>query len=154
MKFLINCNNKNIGFTLIELMVVVAIIGVVTVIALPAYQFYISKSQVLSGLSDITHGKMVASEKNAIGASVSGISDLGLSQTTSRCALIELIGFKNKDYSDTAGSITCHLKGNYFLEKRIIKWDRTSDTDEGISGSWTCKTDVAYEIKPKECSSL
>ena len=46
-------NNRQSGFTLIELMIVVAIIGVLSAIAVPAYKNYVTKSELASGFATI-----------------------------------------------------------------------------------------------------
>jgi type IV pilus assembly protein PilA len=53
---------KQKGFTLIELMIVVAIIGILAAIAIPAYQDYIARSQVSEGVQLLGGGKTPMSE--------------------------------------------------------------------------------------------
>ncbi len=53
---------KQQGFTLIELMIVVAIIGILAAIAIPAYQDYTIRAQVSEGLSLSSGGKAAVAE--------------------------------------------------------------------------------------------
>ena len=45
--------NRNAGFTLIEMMIVVAILGILAAIAVPSYQSYVTKSRAQAATSDL-----------------------------------------------------------------------------------------------------
>lgn len=58
------------GFTLIELMIVVAIIGILAAVALPAYQDYTVRAKVTEGLSLAASAKTAVAENAANGVNL------------------------------------------------------------------------------------
>jgi type IV pilus assembly protein PilA len=53
---------KRQGFTLIELMIVVAIIGILAAVAIPAYQDYTTRARVIEGVNLASAAKLAVSE--------------------------------------------------------------------------------------------
>jgi len=58
MRYVTKCR----GFTLIELMIVVAIIGILAAVAMPAYQNYIIRARVIEGVHLASAAKLAVSE--------------------------------------------------------------------------------------------
>jgi len=73
--------NNQQGFTLIELMIVVAIIGILAAVAIPAYQDYIARAQVTEAVNLTAGLKAPAAEYFQSTGTVPVLSDLGAQET-------------------------------------------------------------------------
>jgi type IV pilus assembly protein PilA len=72
------------GFTLIELMIVIAIIGILAAIAIPAYQDYTIRSKVAEGLNLAGSAKLAVAETfDSEGRFMTGQASYGLPSATS-----------------------------------------------------------------------
>jgi type IV pilus assembly protein PilA len=78
------------GFTLIELMIVVAIIGILAAVALPAYQDYTVRAKVSEGIGLVSAAKLSVAENAANGKNF----DAGFSIPTAT-PNVNLIGINN-----------------------------------------------------------
>ena len=157
--------NAQKGFTLIELMIVVAIIGILAAIAIPAYQNYTAKSQASVALADITGAKVNIEAKLSEGLDATSASGLttgttvGVKNITSTCN-----GVGVSISNEGAVAVTCKIKGSAKVQDQYISWVRSSDknavkedTANNISaaaektGSWECVTTVSGSLAPKNC---
>lgn len=144
---------KYSGFTLIELMIVVAIIGILAAVALPLYQGNLLKTQLNRAVGELGAYKAAFEVQVAGSAEVTNLN-LGYSPsslTTGNAATD--IGVLN---ADGTGHIQVTLGGNAHpdLTGVIVRFTRTA------SGSWNCEIDKSAssgwdeDHLPSGCTTL
>lgn len=150
-------NNMQKGFTLIELMIVVAIIGILASIAIPQYQNYIAKSQMTRVVGELSALKTSAETQLMEGVVPSTAAGLGF---TSSDLLVEDASSVRApevefDEDTGAGTIEGTLGGSASTAVKGAKVV-VNRTAAGLWSCWVDTTDVNEdawkpEFAPKGC---
>jgi type IV pilus assembly protein PilA len=146
--------NAQKGFTLIELMIVVAIIAILAAIAIPQYQTYVIRSQVTRAMGESGDLKVIVEDcinngRVTVGAAAtdcdtSSVTGSDIIDPTKAAqggqTLATGTGVPQIDISGTGDSHIVATLGGHASAKvatGVITWTRTVD------GTWSCKTDLA-----------
>ena len=134
------------GFTLIELMIVVAIIGILAAVALPAYQDYTVRAKVSEVLLAASSGRTAVSEAVQVsGAGFPPTASLEIQSQSSK--YVQSVAYASGD--STSGVVTATAQGDTAISGSTI-------TLSGVVGTngqaiWTCSGTILAKYRPASC---
>lgn len=139
--------NKQHGFTLIELMIVVAIMGVLAAIAIPQYQDYSAKAQAMAAFSELAPYKTQFELARNQGYKPSTDSKepgyIGASKV--RYCVISVVFGKDKE----PNGLKCKIGQALAIQKIHNGTLTLTRSDDGL---WTCRADKSiYKYAPTHC---
>lgn len=135
------------GFTLIELMIVVAIIGILAAIAIPAYQDYVARAQMSEAMMLAGGGKTAVAEAWM----QTGVMPTG-NASANLAAAASITGKYVAQVAVTASGLVATMKGAGSVAAGIAGATLTlAPTNAGGAVKWTCTSSADVKYIPAAC---
>jgi|26BtaG_2_1085354.scaffolds.fasta_scaffold00903_2 type IV pilus assembly protein PilA len=131
----LSLSNNEVGYTLIEIMIVVLIIGIVSAIAITSYQTQVRRTQLTAIYQEINLFPLPYQIMIDGGEGVTGFSPSGLNipTQTDYCQFSVTAPAVN---GVTTDAVKCTIQNLAYIQGQSLSLDRTAD------GSWECRASV------------